>query len=296
MLERMLNRFPLASRIVASALMTVAVLALLEWSLSDDEWSSMYRGDPHSMWWLKGGLDLPAVPHLEEGTTFSVVTNELGLRDGLMPAASPWVLALGCSTTFGWGVEAEQAWPAVLERELGVPVVNGGIPGHSTHQGRQVLASLLGTAPDVIIFGWGLRDAQWSTIPDSQRTSPSFPRSTALYRALRHKLQTPIVSKGTLPRVSKAEFEENLKVMVGLAESAGSDVILLDMTGRADAPTHGDVLTRIGPPVVVPELVDSMVFEYDPIHLNEEGNEALAVMLARPISVILEQREGRQQD
>ena len=46
----------------------------------------------------------------------------------------PSVLALGDSMTFGEGVPADRAWTAVLERETGVLVHNGGVPGHSTCQ------------------------------------------------------------------------------------------------------------------------------------------------------------------
>ena len=168
----MLQRFPIISRIFLSAAITAGTLGLAEWALSDNDWSALYAGDPGGMWWLKGDLDLPAVPHIEEGTHFAVKTNAIGLRDGLMPVASPWVLALGCSTTFGWGVEAEEAWPAVLEQELGVPVVNGGIPGHSTEQGLVIAPKLLVHKPDVVIFGWGLRDAQRTTVADADRGPP----------------------------------------------------------------------------------------------------------------------------
>ena len=288
MLGAMLQRFPIVSRIFLSAVVTIGVLGLTELGLRDREWSAMYRGDPGVMWWLKEDLTLTDVPHVEEESSFSVETNALGLRDGLMPVSSPWVLALGCSTTFGWGVEGEQAWPAVLEQELGVPVINGGIPGHSTEQGLLVAPALFAHKPDVVILAWGLRDAQRTTVADMDRRPAAFPRNTALYKTLRRKLQAPVVSKGTIPRVAKPRFESNLRQLVSLAEAAGSKVILLDMTERSDSPSHGDVLRRIGPPVVVPKLSQSMVFSRDPIHLNVRGNDALARMLAPSVSALLE--------
>jgi len=292
MLGLMLQRFPIASRIFLSALVTICVLGLAEWGLGDDEWSALYDGDPGTMWWLKGDLDLPDVPHLEEGTSFSVKTNALGLRDGMMPVASPWVLALGCSTTFGWGVEADEAWPAVLEQELGVPVVNGGIPGHSTEQGLVMVHRLFSHKPDVVILGWGLRDAQRTTVADVDRRPAAFPRNTALYKTLRRKLQSPVVTKGTIPRVSKPRFEANLRELTTLAQESGAQVLLLDMTERSDSPSHGEVLAQIGPPVVVPKLPNSMVFSEDPIHLNVRGNEALALMLAPGVSALLASEAG----
>lgn len=49
-------------------------------------------------------------------------------------APHPSVLALGDSMTFGEGVPAGRTWTAVLERESGVRVHNGGVPGYSTCQ------------------------------------------------------------------------------------------------------------------------------------------------------------------
>lgn len=291
MLERMLQRFPIVSRIFLSALMTVGLLGLAEWSLSDGEWSQLYDGDPGVLWWLKSDLDLSDVPHVEEGTTFSVQTNAIGMRDGMMPVASPWVLALGCSTTFGWGVEADETWPAVLEQELGVPVVNGGIPGHSTEQALAIAPKLMAHTPDVVIFGWGLRDAQRTTVADADRRTATFPRNTALYKTLRRKLQSPVVSRGTIPRVSAEQFEANLRQLIAMAEAAGAEVLLLDMTERSDHPDHGRVLGRLERPVVVPKLPSSMVFDADPIHLNVQGNEALARLLAPGVSALLAQEE-----
>ena len=108
MLSSMLNRSPFLSRMLLSAAVTVGVFGMIEVGLGfwGGEWSELYRGSPHSYWELRPNLDLDEVPHLEEGTTFSVRTNDMGLRDGPTPTESPWVLALGCSTTFGWGVDA----------------------------------------------------------------------------------------------------------------------------------------------------------------------------------------------
>lgn len=76
-----------------------------------------------------------------------------GMRDHPHTApAPPLVLALGDSMTFGEGVEANQAWPAVLERALGVRVVDGGVPGYGSPQMRGRLHELLpALRPDLVI-------------------------------------------------------------------------------------------------------------------------------------------------
>ncbi len=76
-----------------------------------------------------------------------------GLRDHKHAAAArPVVLAIGDSMTFGEGVEAEQAWPAVLERALGVRVYGAGVPGYGSPQMRVRVQRLLpALRPDLVI-------------------------------------------------------------------------------------------------------------------------------------------------
>ena len=67
-------------------------------------------------------------------------------------AGRPVVLAIGDSMTFGEGVTAEQAWPAVLERALGARVYAAGVPGYGSPQMRVRLQRLLpALRPDLVI-------------------------------------------------------------------------------------------------------------------------------------------------
>ena len=72
----------------------------------------------------------------------------------------------------------------------------------------------------------------------------------------------------------------------------GAQVVLLDMATRSETPSHAHVLTRIGHLVLVPEVSATMVFEHDPIHLNVEGNRALAQLLAPVITELLGREES----
>lgn len=54
--------------------------------------------------------------------------------DPVPPIPERPVLALGDSFTFGSDVNADQTWPAHLERILGVPVLNGGVGGYGIDQ------------------------------------------------------------------------------------------------------------------------------------------------------------------
>ena len=71
---------------------------------------------------------------------------------------------LGDSLTAGFGLVAEDAFPAQLEarlRALGVPieVMNAGVSGDTSAGGRARLDWLLGDAPDIVIVELGANDA-----------------------------------------------------------------------------------------------------------------------------------------
>ena len=95
-----------------------------------------------------------------------VVTNAYGFRDDpfvLRKASGVYrVLTIGDSFTFGWGVEAEQAWPSVLERELAtrlrrpVEILNaGGASGFATTSQFLFLRRELDRLqPDLVVLGF----------------------------------------------------------------------------------------------------------------------------------------------
>ena len=62
------------------------------------------------------------------------------------------IVTLGDSNTYGTSVEAGHAWPAVLARELGVPVYNMGLGGYGAAHNAETLATALHLSPDLVIF------------------------------------------------------------------------------------------------------------------------------------------------
>lgn len=75
-----------------------------------------------------------------------VTTNSFGMRNPEVPLEKPdgtyRIAVLGDSYTFGWGVEQEQPFPRLLEKELNqsgaleqrIEVLNFGVPGYATFQ------------------------------------------------------------------------------------------------------------------------------------------------------------------
>lgn len=94
---------------------------------------------------------------------FDARINNLGFRDADVPLSKPAgryrILAIGDSTTYGWGVPLEQAWPKRLEAELrewGLPVdvLDLGKPGTGPVQYADVAETAIPLLhPDMVIVG-----------------------------------------------------------------------------------------------------------------------------------------------
>ena len=91
-----------------------------------------------------------------------VKINALGFRDrefGPKPEGRTRILAVGDSFTYGWGVEANESWPKVLEarlRQLGhdVEVANLGKPGASPATYAEIASRAVPVLkPDLVIVG-----------------------------------------------------------------------------------------------------------------------------------------------
>ena len=77
------------------------------------------------------------------------------------------IVCLGGSSTFGWGVEAEDAYPYKLgeylkkQNKLGfdIEVINAGIAGYTSYQGKLFLKNeILKLSPDIIIVSYLVND------------------------------------------------------------------------------------------------------------------------------------------
>lgn len=233
----------------------------------------IYAGDINSVWWLRANLDRE-LPFPEEGTTFTVQTNALGFRGDPTPHA---IACVGDSTTFGWGVAVDEAWPARLAQHLGQPTLNAGVPGYSSHQGLHTVARLLAAEPDTVVLAFLVRDAQLGARADHlSRPAPSRPRLldalTVLVR--RDAPSTP----PSAVRVPADRFRENLVAMTEQLTDAGIEVRLLGFPMLDPPEAHIEVLRELDATVV--SLDRANFFEHDPIHLNAKGHDNLARLVA----------------
>jgi lysophospholipase L1-like esterase len=146
-------------------------------------------------------LDPFAPAATRERSRWSVHTNERGFRTRDFPdrktPGTRRIAVLGDSSTFGWGVEEFQAYPQRLGDALAkrwnvdrerVEVLNLGVPGYSTFQGRILLERrALALEPDAIVWSYLSNDGALTGVSDqtiyAQRVGPTGALLAALHRS-----------------------------------------------------------------------------------------------------------------
>jgi acyl-CoA thioesterase-1 len=169
--------------------------------------------------------------------------------------AAPLVVFLGDSLTAGLGLDENQAYPALLGRQLNqegkaVRVVNAGVSGDTTAGGLSRLDWLLGQHPDVLVVGLGANDG--------------------------------------LRGLPLTEIESNLRHIVRRSQAAGARVLLLGMRIPPNYGPYAGQLAALYPKLakelnvpLVPFLLDKVggvrsLNQADGIHPTAKGQEVVA--------------------
>jgi lysophospholipase L1-like esterase len=186
---------------------------------------------------LTPGFWSPGVRVSREGLRETSSRAEADTSDSLV------ILALGDSTTFGWGVRDEDSWPAQLERLLDAPgrrvrVLNAGVPSYTSSQVKLQLAELLERKrPDVI-----LASVLWNDLWFS-RIDPWYPellifiqprpwrrflvQHSAFYRWLMFRGRTADGASPSPSAGARQQYVENLESMARLASEVGVPLYLV---------------------------------------------------------------------
>lgn len=195
-----------------------------------------YRWDRHLFYRLQPDLDIPltdvmAPPEIRERTRWLFHTNSRGFnaREGPLekPAGTFRILTLGDSSTFGWGVDTEAAYPHVLERLLGrrhpgvrIEVINLGVCGYSSFQGRLLLErEALAYRPDIVTLSYGSND--YSKVPETFEAAHARNQSWSgalrelLNRSLAYRIYAAYLTSRFLSETAAAGEEDDLVFNVG---------------------------------------------------------------------------------
>jgi len=225
-------------------------------------------------------LSDPLAPaEARDATRWSVRTSPQGWR-GPPFAAEPApgarrVVALGDSSTFGWGVEEFEAYPRrleqALERGAGAgewEVLNLGVPGYSTLQGRVALErEALPLSPDVITWSYVSNDGAMTGESDRAALARregwlgallAWLHRSRAYETLEAwigRLRQASGGDAPAPAVRNvsgyAEAEQNVRAAVATARKAGVPLVLVTNCARG-APAA--VLERVARETGTPHL------------------------------------------
>ena len=287
------------------------------------------RYDPRLGWSLQPGLDKFLMPAGAAGVfgpdrDFTITTNALGLRGGpITPKGTRRrILAIGDSTTFGWGIDDGETWPAQLETILNGgsdggawQVINAGVNAYSSYQGLRYLEERgFDLEPDIVVASfwfndgmpwWGMSDAEAFRRLGIERWDGFF-RHSRLYVALKlvalriHPPQKLDKTKQR-PRLSPAEFEHTLAQMNRTCTSKNIPLVYLlwplaDQVEQKAAPdaAYQDIIAKVaqqtGMPLVNP--LDAFAAAAPPLYVDRiHGNGAAcriaAELLAEKIRKII---------
>ena len=250
-----------------------------------------------------------------------MTTNDLGLRG---PAVGPKrkfrILAVGNSCTFGVGVNDDETWPARLERIMGEEsgveseVINAGVPGYSSFQGRRYLEERgLDLEPDLVIACFGFNDADaWGSEGDAEmaRRVEGTGWERVLSRSALFRGTSRLLKGGggetegeRRPRVEGEELNENLVEMNRICAERGARLMLLVWPFRKQR-ERNDPVPILFQPVLIqtgeeeqipvinligPFLASDETPFLDHIHASESGCD----IVAHEIADILERARTR---
>ncbi|AEF98647.1 GDSL-type esterase/lipase family protein [Methylomonas methanica] len=161
------------------------------------------------------------------------------------------ILAFGDSLTYGTGASAEHAYPSILTALTGREVINEGVPGEISREGRQRLPRLLDEYhPNLLILIHGGNDI--------------------------------------LQQINVAETRENLKAMIAEAKQRDIPVVMLGvpkfgLISLHSAEIYAELAQSEQVPIdleTLPNILSTNSLKSDTVHPNEQGYQKLAENIA----------------
>lgn len=206
-------------------------------------------------------------------------TNSLGLRDDeIGPKHGPRVLLLGDSFTSGYGVERDRTFADLIEKRLGVEVVNAGVGGYEiVHQVHYFEGRGRALDPDLVVYALYLandlvRNDEWQSRDDGTLISleREFPTRVArdiklvrLAKMLRYRSRVAASRRGgewepfddylaicerRLGDAAKRHYQQSRELLARLAgsvEESGADLLVAMFSYRtAVEPQARDALNN----------------------------------------------------
>ncbi len=310
-------------RVFYALIPLLVIVAGIEFALRSVGWPQVTAAFEHNepFWTVDPDLRRKSFPHKEEKTHFSVSTNRDGLRFPLHEIDKPEgiirLMTLGCSTTFGWGVDNEMSYPAQLEERIHesgfseLEVINAGQPGYTSFQGMWLWDRILRDyVPDIVLVGYVVQDARKASYTDQSQAilqgdhrylKNHFLYRSKMYLALRSMLghfqirakERKSQDEGGIHRVPTENFAANITKIVKEIQSVGAQPVLFGFPLEREGYTkeHRSVMRATAASLGVKHLdlqskmeqasrEDILYFERDRGHANAKGNTKIAHWVA----------------
>jgi lysophospholipase L1-like esterase len=175
-------------------------------------------------------------------------------------ATGPWI-AFGDSLTEGYGATEGNAYPALLSRSLGVPIVNLGVSGDTTTDGLKRLDAVARQQPRVVLLCLGGNDA--------------------------------------LSQMPQASTLSNLEAIIDRLHAEGSFVVLIGIRSASFRDRNEKAFARLAREkrvLYVPDFLKGLAFKpvymSDAIHPNDEGYKRFSERLEKVLRPLLPQLTG----
>jgi len=234
--------------------------------------------------------------------------NPFGLRSEMPKEGSGRILVLGDSATWGAYVQEKEAWPALLGPLTGKDVINAGIPGYSSFQGRFMGPELIAYYhPSIVIYGYN-NDCYPAEREDVARVPASaFERrllralyGSEAYLLIRRVLVNasirvtgePLKREENTWRVSLPQHVDNMTAIAEAAKAEGARVVMLTMptphaTGYDDATRKaavqaGALWVDLNPIWEGKSVLRKQLMP-DVVHPTPEGHRRIAALIAKAL-------------
>jgi acyl-CoA thioesterase I len=182
------------------------------------------------------------------------------------------IVALGDSLTAGYGLDAEDSFPAVLEAELrarghDVEVVNAGVSGDTTRGGLERLDWAVADDTDAVIVELGANDALRGIEPGATRANLDSILGQLVERDL------PVLLAGM-------QAPPNL----GDDYAAAFNAIFPDLAERHDVLLYPFFLEGVA--------AERQLNQPDGMHPNEAGVREIVARMIEPVEALIAQARG----
>ncbi|HEY9850056.1 MAG TPA: arylesterase [Leptolyngbyaceae cyanobacterium] len=190
---------------------------------------------------------------------FTSCGNHIDSVKNLKTGAGSQIIVLGDSIASGYGVTETEAFPSVLSRQLGVPILNRGVSGDTTAAGLNRLQNdVLSAEPWLVIVELGGNDF--------------------------------------LRRIPKSETEQNLRQIITGIQGKGAIAVLLGINMGLTGDSYQQIYDRVAkdtkayliPQILKGILDDTRYRQDDVIHPNAAGQALLATRIAKDLQLLLQ--------